>query len=296
MAMLPRAAFDWKLRTRSLALGERTLLMGILNVTPDSFTDGNQFLTTSAALDHGLRLLDEGADFLDLGGESTRPHASPVDPAEEQSRILPVLRALLRARPGAILSIDTYHAATARAALEEGAEIINDVSGLLWDPAMARTLALHRPGAILMHTRGAPRMWHTLPPLPRAEVLPLVVSGLTHTLTLAREAGIAREHLVLDPGFGFGKLGDENFILLAHFAEFRQFSLPLLAAVSRKRFLVQGVADPSPALRIEATCAANVAAILAGAHILRVHDIPAARTAAGVADKILQQAHPANNA
>ena len=281
--------FDWKLRSRSLALGERTLLMGILNVTPDSFSDGNQFFTASAALDRGLRMLDEGADVLDVGGESTRPHASPVDPAEEQARILPVLQALLRARPGAIVSVDTYHAATARAALGEGAEIINDVSGLLWDRAMAETIARERSGAILMHTRGAPRMWHTLPPLPRAEVLPLVVSGLTHTLALAREAGIASECVVLDPGFGFGKLGDENFMLLAHFAEFGQFGRPLLAAVSRKRFLVQGVVEPSAALRLETTCAANVAAILAGAHILRVHDVPAACTAAGVADKILRQ-------
>ena len=289
MALIPRTPFDWKLRSRSLALGEHTLLMGILNVTPDSFSDGNRYFTHSAALAHGLQMLDEGADLVDIGGESTRPHASPVDPAEEQARVLPVLRALLRARPTAVVSVDTYHAATARVALEEGAEIINDVSGLLWDPAMAQVLAEYRPGAILMHTRGAPRMWHTLPALPRAEVLPLVVSGLTHTLALARAAGMASEQIVLDPGFGFGKLGDENFVLLARFAELRRFSLPLLAGVSRKRFLVQGVVEPSDALRLETTCAANVAAILAGAHMLRVHDVPAARTAASVADNILRE-------
>ena len=290
MSFVARPHTRWQLRSRTLPLAERTLLIGILNVTPDSFSDGNRFFTVSAALDHGLALLDQGADILDLGGESTRPNAAPVNPAEEQTRILPVLRALLQARPQAIVSVDTYHAATARAVLDEGAEIINDVSGLLWDPEMAATLAEHKPGAILMHTRGAPRMWSTLPPLPPAEVLPLVVSGLTHTLALAAAAGVAPESIVLDPGFGFGKLGDENFVLLGHFAQLQQFGRPLLAAVSRKRFLVQHVVEPSSALRLETTCAANVAAILAGAHLLRVHDIAAARTAASIADKVLRGA------
>ena len=287
MPFVVRPHTRWQLRSRTLALGERTLLMGILNVTPDSFSDGNRYFTASAALDHGLALLDEGADVLDLGGESTRPNATPLDAAAEQARVLPVLRALLRARPSAVLSVDTYHASTARAAIEEGAEIINDVSGLLWDPLMPTTLAEQRPGAVLMHTRGAPRLWSSLPPLPPAEVLPLVVSGLTHTLALARAAGVERASIVLDPGFGFGKLGDENFVLLGHFAQLRQFGLPLLAGVSRKRFLLHGVTAPTDALRLETTCAANVAAILGGAHILRVHDVPAARTAAGVADKVL---------
>ena len=287
MSFVARPLATWQLRSRSLTLGERTLLMGILNVTPDSFSDGNRFLSPSKALDHGLALLDQGADLLDLGGESTRPKATPVDPAEEQARILPVLRALLRARPRAIVSIDTYHAATARAVLDEGAEIINDVSGLLWDPLMARTLGEHRPGAILMHTRGAPRMWSSLPPLPPAEVMPLVISGLTHTLALARAAGVDPASIVLDPGFGFGKLGADNFVLLGRFAQLQQFGLPLLAAVSRKRFLIQHEPVPTDALRLETTCAANVAAILAGARILRVHDIAPARTAAVIADKVL---------
>ena len=287
MPFAPRPHFTWKLRSRALPLGERTLLMGILNVTPDSFSDGGRFFTAPEALDHGLALLDQGADLLDLGGESTRPNATPVDPVEEQSRILPVLRALLRARPQAVLSVDTYHAATARAALDHGAEIVNDVSGLLWDPLMAQTLAERKPGAILMHTRGAPRLWSELPALSPQEVLPLVVSGLTHTVALARAAGVDPASIVLDPGFGFGKRGEENFVLLGRFAQLQQFNLPLLAAVSRKRFLMQGVVEPTDALRLETTCAANVAAILAGAHILRVHDIPAARTAATVADKVL---------
>ena len=156
MPFTVRPHFDWRLRTRILALGPRTLIMGILNATPDSFSDGGQFLDPRAALTHALQMLDDGADILDLGGESTRPNSTPVTPAEEQSRVLPILRAILAARPNAILSIDTYHAETARLAIEAGAEIVNDVSGFLWDDAMAATCAVLKCGAILMHTRGRP--------------------------------------------------------------------------------------------------------------------------------------------
>ena len=293
MPFPPRSHFLWQLRTRSLSLGHGTLLMGILNVTPDSFSDGGRFVTPSTALDQALQLLDDGADLIDLGGESTRPNATPISAEEEQSRILPVLQAILRARPATIVSVDTYHAATAEAAIHAGAEIVNDVSGLLWDPKMAEVLAAHRPGAILMHTRGSPRTWNTLPPLPPAYVVPLVVSGLAHTLLLAHTAGIPRASIVLDPGFGFGKLGDENFTLLTHFDALAQFGLPLLAGLSRKRFLAAHLPKPPEPDRLEtATIAANVAAILAGAHLLRVHDIPAARAAASIADILLHSAQP----
>lgn len=298
MSFALRTRFTWRLRTRTLPLGRRTLLMGILNVTPDSFSDGNDYLEPKAALDHALRLLDEGADLLDVGGESTRPNASPVSSADEIARILPVIDAVLKARPHAILSADTYHAATAQAALDAGVEIINDVSGLLWDPAMAGVLAKEKPGAVLMHTRGAPRVWSTLPPLPHADVLPLVVSGLTHSLHLARTAGLTEDRLVLDPGFGFGKAGDENFTLLAHLTRLQQFGLPLLAGISRKRFLtawLQQVPADLDRNRCNATSAANTAAILNGAHLLRVHDVAAARAAAHVADSLLnasREEHP----
>ena len=266
--------------------------MGILNVTPDSFSDGNQFLNAHAAVDHALRLLDEGADLVDLGGESTRPNATPITPAEEQERILPVMKAILKLRRDAILSVDTYHAETAERAIQDGAEAINDVSGLIWDPAMARVLAKEQPGSILMHTRGAPRGWSALPPLPHADIMPMIVSGLAHTLSLARSAGMQRSNMVLDPGFGFGKMGDENFTLLAHFTELHQFALPFLVGVSRKRFLTAHLPQANELTRQQATTAANTAAILSGAHILRVHDIPAARTAATVADSILSLAQP----
>jgi dihydropteroate synthase len=275
-----RAPFLWQLRTRTLPLGERTLLMGILNVTPDSFSDGGQFFSPEAAVNQAFKLLDEGADLLDLGGESTRPSSTPISPAEEQARILPVLKSILKARPQAILSVDTYHAETAKAALDLGAEIINDVSGLLWDEAMAALLARKQPGVILMHTRGRPHEWRTQPPLAASEVLPLVRDGLAHSLSLALTAGLAPEKIVLDPGFGFGKLGQENVILLTHLADLHQLGRPILAGLSRKRFLTAHLTNPTPEERLAATTAAHRTAIAAGAQILRVHDVPAAFLAA----------------
>ena len=292
MPFASRPRFSWRLRTRTLPLGRHTLLMGILNVTPDSFSDGNHFLTPRAAHDHALFLLDEGADLLDIGGESTRPNAAPVTAAEETERILPVIRSILKARPETILSVDTYHAETAKCALDAGVEIINDVSGLLWDPEMAAFLAREKPGAVLMHTRGAPRLWSTLPPLPHGEILPMVLSGLTHSLHLARTAGIPEDRLVLDPGFGFGKLGDENFTLLAHLGQLQKFNLPFLAGISRKRFLtawLQQIPLDLDVIQRNATSAANTVAILKGAHLLRVHDISAARAAAHIADSLLKE-------
>ena len=298
MPFTVRPHFDWRLRTRILALGPRTLIMGILNATPDSFSDGGQFLDPRAALTHALQMLDDGADILDLGGESTRPNSTPVTPAEEQSRVLPILRAILAARPDAILSIDTYHAETARLAIEAGAEIVNDVSGLLWDEQMAATCAALACGTILMHTRGRPQQWRTLPALAPAEVVPLVLRELSDRAHAALAAGIAHESIVLDPGFGFGKAFDENFPLLARLDALHALGFPLLAGLSRKGFLRHALADNVPAkvtgaphldseMWVSATTAVNTAAILAGAHILRVHDVRPACAAAAIADRIL---------
>ncbi len=240
-----RARFDWRLRTRSLTLGPRTLIMGILNVTPDSFSDGGQFLDATSAVNHALEMLDEGADILDLGGESTRPNSVPVPPSEEQARVLPVLRAILAARPTAVLSIDTFHAETARLAIETGAEIVNDVSGHLWDPAMSSTCAALQCGNILMHTRGRPHEWRTQPPLAPADVLPLVLSGLKARAEAALAAGIPRDSIVLDPGFGFGKILDENYPLLAHLDQLHTLGFPILAGLSRKSFLTRALTSTS---------------------------------------------------
>jgi dihydropteroate synthase len=303
MPFAARSHHDWHLRTRTLSLGRRTLIMGILNVTPDSFSDGGHFYSPQhapeRALVQGLTMLDEGADILDIGGESTRPNAAPLTADEEQSRILPVIAAILQQRPNTVLSIDTFHAATARHAIEAGAEIVNDVSGHLWDPEMSSTCAELDCGAILMHTRGRPQDWPTLPPLTPEEVVPLVLEGLAQRIEAATAAGVPRNKIILDPGFGFGKKLDENYPLLAHLDQLRQFNLPLLAGASRKGFLAHTLTQ-NPALatlyaelppnnsdRVNATIAANTAAILAGAHILRTHDVRPAVEAAAIADRIL---------
>ncbi|WP_433967139.1 dihydropteroate synthase [Tunturiibacter gelidiferens] len=304
MPFAPRTHHDWHLRTRTLPLGQRTIVMGILNITPDSFSDGGYFYSPhhapERALAQALKLLEEGATILDLGGESTRPNATPLTPDEEQSRILPVLESILKEKPGTILSIDTFHATTARRALEAGAEIVNDVSGHLWDPDMSQTCAQSGCGAILMHTRGRPQEWPSLPPLPPEAVLPLVLTELAERLEAATAAGIPRNKIVIDPGFGFGKRLDENYPLLAHFDQLRQFGLPILAGVSRKGFLAHTLtqnpslsvllegATPSMDDRLHASTAANVAAVLAGAHILRTHDVRPTVEAAAIADQILK--------
>jgi len=295
-AFAPRTRFDWHLRTRTLALGARTRIMGILNVTPDSFSDGGRFASVDSAVTHALALLDEGADILDIGGESTRPGATPLSDTDEQSRVLPVIEAILKLRPAAILSIDTCHAATARAAAAAGVEIVNDVSGLTWDPHMAAACAQSRTGVVLMHTRGRPAEWTSLPPIPPLARMPVVLTGLRDSILAARTAGVPSDRIVLDPGLGFGKLGDENYTLLALLPQMLQFGLPILCGASRKGFLGRTLAQlhdgqsPPPEARLHATAAANVAAILAGAHLLRVHDVRPAREAAAIADAILAAA------
>jgi dihydropteroate synthase len=283
-----RPPFDWKLRTRVLPLGPRTLLMGVLNLTPDSFSDGGAYDTPASAIEHALAMFDDGAAIVDLGGESTRPgKREPLPPSAEIDRVLPVLEGILSKRPDAILSIDTYKSQTARAALAAGVEIVNDVSGFLWDEAMAGVCAQARCGVILMQTRGRPGEWHDLPPLAPAHVVPFVEQALAARLQHALDAGIAPETIVLDPGFGFGIIGEENYALLAGLDKLHRLQRPLLAGPSRKRFLAPQL---PPARRGNATLAAVTAAILKGAHLVRVHDVPAAREAAFVADALLAAA------
>jgi dihydropteroate synthase len=290
-----RPSFDWKLRTRTLALGAETLVMGVLNVTPDSFSDGGHYLCSEKAVQRALHMLDEGAALLDIGGESTRPgKKEPLSPQQEQERVLPVLEAVLHERPGTIVSIDTYHAATARIAVAAGAEVVNDVSGLQWDAAMASACAALECGVVLMHTRGRPQEWRSLPELPPEEVVPLVLRDLQATVQRAREAGIAPQRMVLDPGFGFGKAFEENYPLLARLSELKALGCPLLAGTSRKSFLgrtlatVHGGVDAPVEARLHATVASGTAAVLAGAHILRVHDVRPAVEAAAIADEVLR--------
>jgi dihydropteroate synthase len=286
-----RAVFQWSLGTRTLELGKRTLIMGIVNVTPDSFSDGGLYLDSSQATDHALQLLDEGADIIDVGGESTRPgaRAVAVNVEEELRRVLPVITALKKLRPDAVISIDTYKASVARAAAAVGAEIVNDVSGFRWDPQMARTVSEIKCGAVLMHMRGRPEEWRSLPP--PGDIVLLVKRELREWVEAAVVARVRRERIVLDPGFGFGKNFEQNYPLLARFQELQSLGFPLLAGTSRKSFLGRMLAkdgkDAAVPDRLYGTLAAHTVLILKGAHILRTHDVKVAVEAARVTDAIL---------
>lgn len=289
MQIAPRTLYEWKLRTRSLAMGERTLVMGIVNVTPDSFSDGGQFVSTDAAVEHALQLLQDGADAIDVGGESTRPGAGAgtseaISAEEEQSRVLPVIAALRTARPDAVISVDTYRAETARLAVDAGAEIVNDVSGMLWDRAMASTCADLRCGVVGMHTRGLPSEWYGQTQMSRGDLVTMVIRGLHDVALRLMLAGVNRSHVVLDPGFGFGKRGDENWTLLRVLSRLHELRFPLLAGLSRKGFLTNGEGRPED--RDEATAAANSVAALTGVHMVRVHNVARTRAALAVADAV----------
>ena len=303
-----RAIFHWNLGSRTLELGRRTLIMGVVNVTPDSFSDGGRYLEPEQAVARAEQMLADGAVIIDVGGESTRPGAAvvtakpeaaqtdsvqsvriPVSEQEEQDRILPVIRELKRRKPDAIVSVDTYKASVARAAVEAGAEIVNDISGFRWDPKMLKTLAELKVGAVLMHTRGRPEEWRTLPPI--GDPVLLVKRELGQWAETATLAGIKRDHLALDPGFGFGKNFAENYPLLARFQELQQLGYPLLAGTSRKSFigrtLVRDGKDAPVEERRYGTLATETALVLKGAHILRTHDVIAASEAARVSDAIV---------
>jgi dihydropteroate synthase len=314
-----RSVFQWSLRSRALELGKRTLIMGIVNVTPDSFYDGGQFLNPDQAIAHAERLLDEGADLIDIGGESTRPGArveamatkhaesqpesesepkkdhkatlkSTVSEEEELRRVLPVIEGLKKKHPGAVISVDTYRSSVARAAVAAGAEIVNDVSGFRWDAQMAKTVADLKCGAALMHMRGRPDEWRTQPP--PGDIVLLVKRELKECAEKAILAGVRRERIVLDPGFGFGKNFEQNHPLFARFNELQAGGFPLLVGTSRKSFIGRMLAkdgkDAPVDQRLYGSLASQTALILKGAHIIRTHDVKASVEAARVADAILQ--------
>jgi len=279
----PRRKYLLKLASRTLALGERTLVMGVLNVTPDSFSDGGQYVDPDLAVRRALEMEAEGADILDVGGESTRPGADPVSAETELARVLPLLERL-GGRLRTPISIDTQKAAVARAALGAGAEIVNDVSGLRADPALGAVVRQARAALVLVHMRGRPK---TMQKRPFArDVLRDVSAGLREALGRAHRAGIARTRIVLDPGIGFGKSVEQNCELLARLEELARLGFPLLVGTSRKSFLgalARGGRDPG---RIWGTAATVVAAILGGAHIVRVHDVAEMAAVARAADAI----------
>jgi len=268
--------------------------MGILNVTPDSFSDGGKFLARDHAVAHALKMLDEGADLLDLGGESTRPGTpvaeSGIPAAEELRRILPVIEDVLRERPDAILSVDTYKAEVARAAVNAGCEIVNDVSAMRWDEHMAATVKELNCGAILMHTRGRPQEWRNLEP--SADIVAEVKNDLRDYVGAALAQGIVKDHIMLDVGIGFGKKFDQNYPLLAGLDELQDLGFPLLVGTSKKSFIGRTLAvdgkDAPPDQRLNGSVAAATASVLKGAHMVRVHDVKPAVEAAKIADEILR--------
>ena len=319
-----RPVFQWNIGSRVLELGKRTLIMGVLNVTPDSFSDGGLYLDPDKAVAQAIRMLEDGANIIDVGGESTRPGArvSPtegkskssgsnpestssraaarqsvavsekaaVSEKEERERIIPVITEIKKRHPKAIVSVDTYRAEVARAAIEAGAEIVNDVSGFRWDPQMAKTVAQLKCGAVLMHMRGRPEEWRTLPP--PGDVVLLVKRELKQWAEDAIVKGVKRDHIMVDPGFGFGKKFEENYPLLARFEEFQAMKFPLLVGTSRKSFIGRMLArdgkDAPAEERLYGTLATQTGLILKGAHIIRAHDVKPAVEAARVADLMIK--------
>ena len=268
---------------KSLALGERTLLMGILNITPDSFADGGVHYDVQRAIDAGLRMVDDGADILDIGGESTRPGADEVGADEEMRRVLPVIEGLAR-RTAAILSVDTYKAVVAREAVARGAAIINDISGLLYDPALGRVAADSGAALVLMHTRGRSKTMYELAQYDN--VVLDVRRELRDAIDRAETAGVARAAIVLDPGFGFAKRAEHSYTLLAGLPELAELDRPLLSGPSRKSFLKDAIGDRPPAERDWGTASAVAASVLLGAHIVRVHGVTQMTDVVRVADRL----------
>jgi len=280
---MPRKRFEWKLRDRSVQLGERTLIVGILNVTPDSFSDGGKFLDPDRAFARAVELEEQGADIIDVGAESTHPGAVRVSEAEELRRLIPVLKRL-RGKLAVPLSVDTYKAAVAEKAFEQEVAIINDPSALTFDPDLARAVGNANAGLILNHMRGTPETWLKLPPL--KNVMLTIASELEASAHRAVHAGVGRRQIVIDPGLGFGKRKEQNAEILARLGDLVKLELPILAGPSRKHFLAKESAVGTEF----ATAAAVTAAILYGVHMVRVHEVAAMKPVVEIADEIARAA------
>lgn len=314
--MNPRPIFDLEINGHKVRLGERTLIMGVLNVTPDSFSDAGRYLAPERAIEHGMEMVRQGADWVDVGGESTRPGSRPVSPEEELRRVVPVMRGLRKELRAIPISIDTTKAQVAEEAVRAGASIINDVSGLRFDPRIAEVARRYRTSLILAHLRGRPEAMQQRP-FARA-IWRSLRHGLRRSVSQALAAGVRRSQLIIDPGMGFGKSRRQNFEILAHLDRLRDFRLPILVGTSRKSFVQAVVAgeglEPSPRKKrglglwpltavgagsarpreraalpylLLGDAAAVAASILAGAHIVRVHDVAAVLPAVRIADAVL---------
>jgi dihydropteroate synthase len=278
-----RKIYYWKLRESELQLGERTLIMGILNVTPDSFSDGGRYNDPDAAYARALELEEQGADIIDIGAESTKPGSQRISADEEWQRLVPVLKRL-RGNLRVPLSLDTYKSEIAERAVQYGIEIFNDPSGLTYDPNLAKIAANANAGLILNHMRGTPENWAKLPPM--QDPVGTIARDLDATINRARMAGVDRTRIVVDPGLGFGKRKEQNADILAHLPRLAALDYPILVGPSRKHFLAQASENDT----LYATAAAVTAAILNGAYIVRVHDVKEMQPVVHVADEIAAMA------
>ncbi len=280
-----RSSYIFRAREKTVELGERTRLMGVVNVTPDSFFDGGRFLERSQAIEHSLSLVEAGADILDLGADSSRPGAEPVPVGEELDRLLPVLQEV-RKRVGVPISVDTSKPSVAREALQEGADIVNDITAFRCDPEMPRIVSEWDAGVVLTHMRGTPK---TMQERPFSEnILEEIQTDLQVAISKACQNGIARERIIIDPGIGFGKNLEDNCRILNRLSFLEGFRLPILIGTSRKSFLGKMLHQPA-AERIWGTAASVVVAILRGVHIVRVHDVVEMNQVAQVTDVILAE-------
>jgi len=280
---MTRRSYHLRLPRQTLSLGPRTLLMGVLNVTPDSFSDGGEFFDLDRAIARALEIQAEGADILDVGGESTRPGALPISAEEEINRVIPVLRAIRR-RLHIPISIDTTKEQVARAALEAGADIINDISGLAFEPRLADLAATWGAGLVLMHTRGTPDIMQQLEP--SLDIFAEIEEHFRRAIDQALRSGVRREQIILDPGIGFGKTLQDNLSILNNLDRLAPFDLPLLIGPSRKSFIGR-LTGKQPRERVFGTAAAVTAAIFRGAHIVRVHDVAAMLDVVRIADAVI---------
>jgi dihydropteroate synthase len=280
-----RSHYQLALRGSVLDLGARTRIMGVLNVTPDSFSDGGLFAGHDAAVDHARSMASQGADIIDIGGESTRPGSEPLTEEEELRRILPVIERVA-AELAVPISVDTYKATVARKALDAGASIVNDISGLRFSTDMARVVADHGAAVVLMHIKGTPRDMQVNPVY--GDVIGEIMDYLEESAAIALTAGVGRDRILIDPGIGFGKTAQHNLEIIDRLDEFRTLGFPLVIGTSRKRFIGTVLNIPEPKDRVEGTAATVALAIQRGAHVVRVHDVGPMTKVARMTDAIVR--------
>jgi len=282
-----RKEYSIQIRGRNCTLGQRTWLMGILNITPDSFSDGGLYYNKQNAVNRGLQLIEEGADILDIGGESSRPGSDPITAEEEKKRILPVLSEI-RKKTDTFISVDTTKSEVLKAALDQGADILNDISGMRFDPKMLEVASEKNIPVVIMHMKGTPKNMQKRPKY--KNVIEEIKSFLKKRVKTALKTGIKKNKIIIDPGIGFGKRLKDNLIIIGNLSSFKELALPILIGVSRKSF-IENLLNVTPDQRIEGTIASSLVSVLQGAHILRSHDIASLKKAVIVTEAIMNEAN-----